>query len=100
MQGPSEARHSGLLRSGLPGLVLLRELDYLAADRVVAAQGVADPVVGHQDPRELGVSVEDDSEHVVGLALVPVGRWEQVVRRGDMRWVAVDERTDPQLFAA
>ena len=43
-----------------------------AAQRVVLALRVARPVVGHQDPGQRRVAVEDDAEHVVGLALVPV----------------------------
>src|SRR5580765_7638824 len=39
-------------------------LDRDTAERVVLALGMARPVVGHQDPRERGVAVEDDAEHV------------------------------------
>ncbi len=41
--------------------------------------------------------VEDDAEEVVRLALVPVGRWKQVVHRVDLRRVAVDESADAQV---
>ena len=47
-------------------------LDGDAAQGVVLALGVAGPVVGHQDPGQRGVAVEDDAEHVERLALVPV----------------------------
>src|SRR6187551_3654736 len=40
-----------------------------AAQGVVLALGVAGPVVRHEDARERGVAVEDDPEHVEGLAL-------------------------------
>src|SRR5688572_11511665 len=45
------------------------ELHRNAADGVVLAQRVADPVFGHQYAREIGVIVELDAEHVVDLAL-------------------------------
>ena len=54
-------------------------LDRDAAERVVLALRVARPVVGHLDPGQRRVPVEDDAEEVVGLALVPV------VRRVDRR---------------
>ena len=45
------------------------ERDRHARGRVVLAQRVADPVVGHEDAREVGVAVERDAEQVVDLAL-------------------------------
>src|SRR5436309_82207 len=41
------------------------EHDRLAADREVAALGVALVVLGHQDPAQIGVALEDHAEHVV-----------------------------------
>src|SRR5258707_2457612 len=70
--------------------MLFREFDRLAADRVIAAQRMPDPVVGHEDSRELGMPVEDDAEQVVRLALVPVGGWKEVVHRVDLRRDSVD----------
>src|ERR687894_348326 len=43
-----------------------------SSEWIVLALRVARPVVGHQDPGERRVIVEDDPEHVEGLALVPV----------------------------
>src|SRR5256885_16604823 len=88
---------SGLLRRRQPRLVLFRELHRLAADGVVAAQRVSDPVVGHEDSRQLGMAVEDDSEHVVRLALVPVGGRKQVLHRVDLGRLAVDECAHAQV---
>src|SRR5262245_32530549 len=80
-----------------PRLVLFRKLHRLAADRVVAAQWKPDPVVRHQDARQLGVAVEDDAEHVERLALVPVGGRKEVLHRINRRRVAVDECTDAKV---
>src|SRR5689334_1602234 len=54
-------------------LLLPREPDGRAADRVILAQGVTLPVVLHQDPGQVGMAAEDDPEHVPRLALEPVG---------------------------
>src|SRR5205807_6386441 len=43
------------------------------AHRVVLAQRVALPFVGHEDAAQVGVALEDDAEHVIGLPLEPVG---------------------------
>ena len=43
------------------------------AERIVLAERVAVPVVGHEDAREIGMTVERDAEQVVGLALGEVG---------------------------
>src|SRR5487761_1351817 len=59
---------------------------------------MAHPVVGHQDPGEVRVVVEDDPEEVVSLALVPVGRRKHVLHRIDLRRITVDKRADPQLL--
>ena len=48
------------------------EADRLAADRIVLAQRVALPVLGHEQPLEVRVAVEDDPHQVELLALVPV----------------------------
>src|SRR5439155_7495098 len=54
-------------------LLFSGEADRLAAERVVLAQGVALPVVLHQDPGEVRVALGADAHQVPGLALVPVG---------------------------
>src|SRR5690349_21424169 len=81
-----------------PALVRRRDgpalvLDGDAAERVVLALRVARPVVRHEHPGQSGVTVEDQPEHVVRLALVPVERRVDAhqarhvgvaVRRGDL----------------
>src|SRR4051794_9352481 len=60
-------------------LVLVEgEQDRLAAHREVAPLRVARIVLGHQDPAQVRVTLEDHAEHVVGLALLEVGAREQV----------------------
>src|SRR5262245_56344257 len=50
----------------------------VAADREVPAQRPADVVLGVQDPPQVGVAAEDDSEEVVDLALVELRGREQL----------------------
>ena len=50
----------------------------MAPTRVVLAQGVAVPVLGHEDPGQVGMALEDDAEHVEHLALEGVGPGVQV----------------------
>ena len=45
------------------------ELHRHPPDRVVLSQRMTLPVLGHQDPREIGMAGEADAEHVEGLAL-------------------------------
>ena len=81
----------GLVRLGgsrvRPPLVRWRHggaavLDRDAAERVILALRVALPVVGHLDPGQRRVPVEDDPEEVPGLPLVPVtGRVDAHQRR-------------------
>src|SRR4051794_17190512 len=54
-------------------------------DRVVLAEGVALPVLRHQDAREIRMAGEDDAEHVVGLALEGVGAGPDVEQRRHLR---------------
>ena len=58
-----------------------------AAEWMVLALRMTHPVVGHLDPGQSGVTVEDDAEEVVGLALVPVwvGYTETATAHGDRR---------------
>src|SRR5438105_7893006 len=60
-------------------------LDRDAAQRVVLALRVALPVVGHLDPGERGVAVEDEAEEVPGLPLVPVTGRVDADQRGNVR---------------
>src|SRR5579875_809191 len=89
------AIRSSLRGRSLPGLVILREVDGLAADRVVTAQGMPDPIVGHQDPGEVGMALEHDAEHVPGLTLVPVGRGVDVMGARHPSIVLRHEDPDP-----
>src|SRR5207302_218407 len=94
---PAVSQLSHLRRRGLPGFVLLGELDRLASYGEVAAQRMADPVFGHEDPGQPGMAVEEDPEHVERLSLVPVGGPEDVVHAGypSVRLRHVD--ADPEL---
>ena len=60
-------------------------LDRDAAERVVLPLRVAPPVVGHLDPGQRGMAVEDDAEEVPGLPLVPVAGGVDVDQRRDVR---------------
>src|SRR6266852_5287391 len=66
--------------------------------RVVLPQGVALPLVRHEDARQVGMALEDDAEQVVGLAFVPVGPGPDAGHRGDPRRVGVvdaDDESEP-----
>ncbi len=54
-------------------VLVVREDHRFAADREVAPLRVALVVLGHQDPAQVRMSLEDDAEHVVHLALLVVG---------------------------
>src|SRR5947199_9076207 len=77
------------------------ELHGNAADRIVLAEGVTLPVVGHQDPREVGMSVEDDPEHVVDLALHGLGTREELEQRRQrglpLRYLGPDADASPLI---
>src|SRR5215471_21467152 len=51
-----------------PGRVV-RERHFLVAERRVLAQRPAFPVVGQEDPRQVGMPVEEDAVEIVRLAL-------------------------------
>src|SRR5215208_492507 len=59
-------------------LLVEREQHGLAAHGEVAALREADVVLGHQDPAHVRVAVELHAEEVVDLALLEVGRREEV----------------------
>src|SRR5215217_2716516 len=62
---------------------------------------MARPVVGHQNPGQSWMAVEDDAEHVVGLALVPVGCRVSRYDGWDV-WVAVgngDFKSNPPVMS-
>jgi hypothetical protein len=50
-----------------------------------------DPFLGHKDPLEIRVSVEDDPEEIEDLSLVPVGCGPHADDGGDMRRLGVRE---------
>ena len=86
--GGPEVEHLGLevvvvlLRPRAPssGIVVLALGQQPAlAGVVVLAQGVALEGLVGQDALEVGVALEADAEHVVGLALEPVGRLPHAV---------------------
>src|SRR3546814_16119724 len=66
---PSEVarRRRRLLRSA--GIAGLLELNRDASDGLALAHRVPDPVLGHEDPGEVGVALEAVAEHVVHLSL-------------------------------
>src|SRR6476646_4741228 len=65
-------------------LVLVEgEQDGLAAHREVAALREALVVLGHQDAPHVRMALELHAEHVPDLALLEVGRWEEVDDRRD-----------------
>src|SRR5215471_10941962 len=88
---------SGLRRCRLPDLVVFGEVDRFAADRIVAAQWVAHPVVRHQDPGQVRMAREVDAEHVPRLTLIPVGGRVDVVRAVHPGIVFGHEDADAQL---
>src|SRR5947207_11244506 len=66
----------------------------LAREDVVLAQWIADPIVGAENAPQVRVAIEDDAEHVVSLALVPVGGAPQIGDAGDVRIVARTKNFD------
>src|SRR5215813_3701394 len=91
------AMYSGLRRCRLPDLVVFGEVDGFAADRKVAAQWVAHPVVRHQDPGQVRMALEANAEHVPRLSLIPVGGSVDVVRAGCPGIVFGHEDADAQF---
>src|SRR5918994_6899187 len=53
-------------------VLVVGEQHGLATHREVAPLRMALVVLGHEDPAQVGVAVEDDAEHVVDLALLEV----------------------------
>src|SRR5918997_538735 len=72
----------------------------LAADGEVAALGKALVVLGHEDASHVRVALEHHPEHVVDLALLVVGRREQVDDRGQARVVHAQPGLDVQTVGA
>src|SRR3954467_1000625 len=70
---------------GSPGPWRFFELHGDAPDGVVLAQGVALPVVGHEDARQVGMALEDDPEHVVDLALHGLATGKHLEQRRERR---------------
>src|SRR6476659_5530703 len=86
------------------GPLVIGERHWLAADREISPQWPADVVVGQQDPGQIWVPPEHDPEEVVGLALLELGRREQLYAGVDLgqRIVARigQHRLDPQPLHA
>src|SRR5947208_10064237 len=61
-------------------------------DGVVLTQGIALPVLGEQDPPEVGMTLERNAEHVVALALQPVGAAVESGQRGAARLARAEAR--------
>src|SRR3989454_4291602 len=61
-------------------------------DRVVLTQGIAPPVLGEQDPPEVGMTLEPNAEHVVALALHPVGAAVESGQRSAARLARAEAR--------
>ena len=74
-------RHSSDLRWSGGGTVPPLYSTGMPPERVVLALRVTGPVVGHLDPGQGRVAVEDEAEEVEGLALVPVGGRVRRARR-------------------
>src|SRR5215208_7498156 len=72
----------------------------VAAQREVFAERVPLPVVGQEDAAQVWVSVEDDAEHVEGLALVPVGRAPDGRHRRDVRVLLVEQNLQADAVVA
>ena len=89
MRATERQRGSAQQRPAWPGTLMTARLELHGdrADLVVLAQGVALPVLGHQDPRQVGVVGEDDAEHVERLALHRLGAGMDVEQRGQRRVV-------------
>src|SRR5690606_29488635 len=92
---PSEVRAASweMLMSS-PGVLDALELHRDGADGMVLAQRVALPVLGHEDPGQVGMADELDPEHVVHLALEGLGPGVDLEQRRARRIVA--RHLDPQ----
>ena len=88
-RAPSRSRRDvrlELLLGHLQRRVDLRR--HLDLHRVVLAQRMAFPVLGHQQPPQVAVPVEDDAEQVPHLALEPVGGRPDAASRRHVRVLA------------
>src|SRR5213083_1929276 len=65
--------------------LVVREGHWLSPDGEVPALRPADVVVGKQDPPQVGVAAEDDSEEVESLPLLELGSRKQLTARVDFR---------------
>src|SRR5207244_3375215 len=89
----SRAR-SGVVMRGSPRGRCLLELHRDAADAVVLAQRVPFPIIGHQNPRQVGMAAEQDPEQVVGLPLHGLGAGIELEQRVDDGVVLGDLQPD------
>src|SRR5881628_870993 len=65
-------------------------------DGVVLSEGMAFPVLGEEDPPEVWMALEADAEHVVALALHPVGAAIEPGQRGATRLARAEPRPHRQ----
>src|SRR5947208_14903001 len=65
-------------------------------DGVVLAERMALPVLGQHDPPEVRMALEADAEHVVALALHPVGAAAEPRPRGAARLARAEARPHRQ----
>src|SRR5439155_14300302 len=61
-------------------------------DGVVLTEGITLPVLGEEDPSEVWMTLEPDAEHVVALALHPVGAAVEPGQRGTARLALAEAR--------
>src|SRR5688572_20075253 len=80
--------------AALPGIGHALELHRDLALGVVLAERVADPVLRHEDPGQVGMVLEADAEHVEDLSLHRLGAGMDVEQRRHDRVVLGD--LDPQ----
>src|SRR3954451_23134324 len=77
-------------------VLVVGEEDGLAAHREVAPLGEALVVLRHEDAAEVRVALEHDAEEVEDLALLVVGRGEEVHDARQLGLVHADPRPDAQ----
>ena len=69
---------AGIQRLMVPGIGLGVRSHLRGPARIILPQGMPFPVVGHEQPAEIGVALETNPEHVENFPLVPVGRRPQI----------------------
>src|SRR4030066_31131 len=72
------------------------ELDLFIALRLVLPQRMSHPVVGHQNPAQIRMAGEGDSEKVEEFPLVPVGGGKHRLEAGELGGIPFETRVQPQ----